>query len=326
MTRESSPSLDLSVVIPVYNEAPNLRPLCESLMEALLPLQRSFEVILVDDGSTDDSLPVYQDLCRRYRQLRVLRLRRNFGQTAGFSAGFDSARGRAIVTMDGDLQNDPADIPALLVKLEEGFDLVSGWRVRRRDKKLTRILPSRIANWLISCLTGVRLHDYGCSLKAYRFEVVKNLALYGELHRFIPVLASMYGVTITEVPVDHHPRLMGKSKYTLSRATRVIIDLGTILFLKWFQDRPQYIFGRWGLILFGVGVIIDLYLAVLKLFLGRDIGNRPLLILGVLLILVGMQIFFTGILAEIQIRTYYESQDKPRYHVRERYNFDEIQS
>lgn len=325
MTPESSPSLDLSVVIPVYNEAPNLRPLCENLVDALLPLQRSFEIILVDDGSTDDSLPLYRELCGRYRQLRVIRLRRNFGQTAAFSAGFDCARGRAVVTMDGDLQNDAADIPTLLEKLESGYDLVSGWRVRRQDKKLTRIVPSRIANRLISWLTGVRLHDYGCSLKAYRFEVVKSLALYGELHRFIPVLASMYGVDIAEVPVNHHPRRMGKSKYTLSRVSRVVIDLGTILFLKWFLDRPQYVFGRWGLILFSLGVVVDGYLAGLKIFLGRNIGNRPLLILGVLLILAGMQIFFTGILAEIQVRTYYESQNKPRYHVRERLNFDEIQ-
>jgi len=317
MRSTSSPSLDLTVVIPVFNEAPNLRPLCENLMKALSPLGRSFEILLIDDGSSDESLQIYPELCRKYEPVKVIRLRRNFGQTAAFSAGFDFARGRVIVTMDGDLQNDPADIPALLKRIEDGYDLVSGWRVHRQDKKVTRILPSRIANWLISRLTGVALHDYGCSLKAYRAEVAKNVDLYGELHRFIPVLASMYGATIAEIPVHHHPRLMGKSKYTLSRAFRVLVDLGTVLFLKWFLDRPQYVFGRWGLILFSAGVIIDGYLAALKIFWGQDIGTRPLLILGVLLILAGMQIFFTGILAEIQVRTYYESQNKPRYHVRE---------
>ncbi|MBI3014873.1 MAG: glycosyltransferase family 2 protein [Candidatus Tectomicrobia bacterium] len=323
MSPESSPTLDLTVVIPVFNEAPNLRPLCENLTSALSPLGRTFEILLIDDGSSDESLQIYPELCRKYEQVKVIRLRRNFGQTAAFSAGFDYARGRIIVAMDGDLQNDAADIPALLKKIEEGYDLVSGWRVNRRDKKVTRILPSRIANWLISRLTGVPLHDYGCSLKAYRAEVAKNLALYGELHRFIPVLASMYGATIAEIPVQHHPRRLGKSKYTLSRVFRVVIDLGTILFLKWFLDRPQYVFGRWGLILFSAGLVIDGYLAALKIFWGEDIGTRPLLILGVLLILAGMQIFFTGILAEIQIRTYYESQKKPRYHVREVLSFNE---
>jgi len=312
----------ISVVIPVYHEKDNISKLNNLLLGVLKTLDRPFEIIYVDDGSRDETFSLLKGLCSQSPCIKAIRLRRNFGQTAAMSAGFDFARGEIIVAMDGDLQNDPADIPALLAKLEEGYDVVNGWRKDRKDKLLSRKIPSMIANAVIGMTTGVRLHDYGCSLKAYRAEVIKNVPLYGELHRFIPALASIYGARITEIPVRHHPRISGASKYTLSRTFRVIMDLFTVTFLKFFADRPLHIFGWSGLLLFIMGFFIDGYLAVQKIFFGASLANRPLLLMGTLLILAGLQIFSIGILAEIQIRTYYEAQGKPIYSIREIVNIE----
>ena len=312
----------ISVVIPVYHEKDNISKLNDLLLGVLKTLDRPFEIIYVDDGSRDETFSLLKGFCSQSPCVKAIRLRRNFGQTAAMSAGFDFARGEIIVAMDGDLQNDPADIPALLSKLEEGYDVVNGWRKDRKDKLLSRRIPSMIANAVIGMTTGVRLHDYGCSLKAYRAEVIKNVPLYGELHRFIPVLASIYGARITEIPVRHHPRISGASKYTLSRTFRVIMDLFTVTFLKFFADRPLHIFGWSGLLLFIMGFFIDGYLAVQKIFFGASLANRPLLLMGTLLILAGLQIFSIGILAEIQIRTYYEAQGKPIYSIREIVNIE----
>ncbi len=296
------------MVIPVYNEKDNLSTLNSSLLSVLKTVGRPFEVIYVDDGSMDGTFSDLNILCGQSPYLKAIRLRRNFGQTAAMSAGFDYARGEIIVAMDGDLQNDPADIPKLLSKLEEGYDVVNGWRKERKDKLMSRKIPSMIAN--------------GCSLKAYRAEVIKNVPLYGELHRFIPALASIYGARITEIPVTHHPRVSGSSKYTLSRTFRVIMDLFTVTFLKFFADRPLHIFGWSGLLFLTLGIFIDGYLAIQKIFFGANLANRPLLLLGTLMILAGLQIFSMGILAEIQIRTYYEAQGKPIYSIRETVNVE----
>src|SRR3990170_6409972 len=314
--------LYISVVIPVFNEAENIPRLNSSLLAVLHKMGKSFEIIYVDDCSSDETFSILKKICAQHENVRAVRLRRNFGQSAAMSAGFDFANGEIIVAMDGDMQNDPADIPALLSKLEEGYDVVNGWRKDRKDKLLSRRIPSMIANAVIGMTTGVRLHDYGCSLKAYRAEVIKNIPLYGELHRFIPALASIYGARITEIPVRHHPRISGASKYTLSRTFRVIMDLFTVTFLKFFADRPLHIFGWSGLLLFIMGFFIDGYLAVQKIFFGASLANRPLLLMGTLLILAGLQIFSIGILAEIQIRTYYEAQGKPIYSIREIVNIE----
>jgi len=310
----------ISVVIPVYNEAENIPRLNSSLLAVLHKMGKSFEIIYVDDCSSDETFSILKKICAQYENVRAVRLRRNFGQSAAMSAGFDFANGEIIVAMDGDMQNDPADIPALLSKLEEGYDVVNGWRKDRKDRLFSRRVPSVIANWIIGRTTGVRLHDYGCSLKAYRAEVIKNVPLYGGLHRFIPALASIYGARITEMKVTHHPRLYGESKYTLSRAFRVLIDLISVIFLKFFLERPLHIFGWSGILLFVTGTVIDGYLAFQKIFYGASLSNRPLLLFGTLLILAGLQLFSMGILAEIQVRTYYESQGKPIYSVRDRIN------
>lgn len=307
----------LSVVIPVYNERENLPVLMKALRPVLDLAGRPFEVIFVDDGSSDGSGEALREIVGQHPHVTVILLRRNFGQTAALSAGFDTARGEVIVAMDGDLQNDPQDIPRLLEKLSEGYDVVSGWRRDRQDAFFTRILPSRIANALISWVTGVPLHDYGCSLKAYKSEVIKETRLYGDLHRFIPTLASMTGARIAEVPVTHHPRRHGKSKYTLRRVFRVLMDLIIVSFLKSFATRPFHVFGWTGILLFAAGVVIDGYLAMLKVFTGASLANRPLLLLGTLLILAGIQMTSLGVLAELQIRTYHESQGLPIYYVRE---------
>lgn len=310
----------ISVVIPVYNEAENIPRLNSSILEVLRKMGQPFEIIYVDDGSSDETFALLQKICSQYDNVRTIRLRRNFGQSAAMSAGFDHARGEIIVAMDGDMQNDPADIPRMLSKIDEGYDVVNGWRKERKDRLFSRRIPSVIANWIIGLTTGVKLHDYGCSLKAYRADVIKNIPLYGGLHRFIPALASIYGARITEMPVVHHPRLYGESKYTLSRAFRVLIDLIAVIFLKFFMERPLHIFGWSGLILLIVGIFIDGYLAIQKIAFGASLANRPLLLLGTLLILAGLQIFSIGILAEIQVRTYYESQGKPIYSVKEKIN------
>jgi glycosyltransferase involved in cell wall biosynthesis len=309
--------MDLSVIIPVFNEAQNLRPLYEQLKAALDASTAEYEIIAIDDGSRDDSFAILKELHQQDTSFKVIRFRRNYGQTAAFAAGFDLAQGDVVITMDADLQNDPADIPLLLNKMAEGYDVVSGWRVVRKDPFLTRRLPSMIANWLISTVTGVHLHDYGCSLKAYRQEVVKGVQLYGELHRFIPALSSWMGVEVAEIPVQHHARRFGSSKYGISRTIRVILDLITVRFLLSYSTRPIQIFGGLGLLSFGVGAMLGVYLSFVKLALGQDIGSRPLLLLAVLLMLVGVQLVSMGLLGELVVRTYYEAQGKPIYSVRE---------
>ncbi len=307
----------LSVVIPVHNEEENLPPLLEGLSKTLTALGKPFEVIIVDDGSTDGTLARLKELKSAYPWLKIVVLRRNFGQSAAFTAGIDYASGEIIVTMDGDLQNDPADIPLLLEKIEEGFDVVSGWRKDRKDPFWSRRLPSLLANALISRITKVKLHDYGCSLKAYRAEVIKGLIIYGELHRFIPALVNLSGARVTEVEVRHHPRRFGRSKYGLSRTYRVLLDLLLMFFFRKFATKPLHIFGLTGGVLFFLGFLIEGYLTCLKLFLHQKIGHRPLLILGVLLILAGINLLGTGLLAELLIRIYYESSGKRIYAVRE---------
>ncbi len=307
----------LSVVVPLYNEEASLPFLVKQLLEALHPLGRPFELVLVDDGSRDGTPELLRDLARSVPELVAVLLRRNYGQTAAMAAGFDACRGAVIVTLDGDLQNDPADIPLLLATLEEqGYDLVSGWRHQRQDAALSRLLPSLLANRLIARVTGVRLHDYGCSLKAYRREVVTDMNLYGELHRFLPALAYIEGARIGEVKVNHHPRRYGTSKYGIDRTFRVLMDLLTVWFMKRFLTRPMHVFGFAGLVSLGMGLLIALWLVGEKLLLGTDIGDRPLLLLAVLAILSGVQLFGFGLLAELQMRTYHESQGRPIYRVR----------
>jgi glycosyltransferase involved in cell wall biosynthesis len=304
--------MTLSVVIPVYNEEENIRLLHERLKKALDPLDKEYEILFVDDGSTDGTLSILEEIQARDDTVIVLSLRRNFGQTAAFAAGFDFARGDVVVTMDGDLQNDPADIPKLLALVKDN-DLVSGWRKHRKDPFFTRRLPSIMANWLISNVTGVKLHDYGCSLKAYRREVIKNLRLYGEMHRFIPAVASWYGVRVAEVETVHHPRMHGKSKYGISRTVKVVLDLTTVKFLQSFSTKPIQFFGPVGILSGFLGFLILLYLTFDKVFFGRDIGGRPLLLLGALLIIVGIQLIGMGLLGEMLVRVYHESQRKPIY-------------
>ena len=308
---------ELSVVVPLYNEEANLPLLIERLLEALRPMGRRFELILVDDGSRDGSAAILRDQVERVRELVAVLLRRNYGQTAAMAAGFDLSRGAVIITLDGDLQNDPADIPRLLRMLEEGgFDLVSGWRHQRQDALLSRVLPSRLANRLIGRVTGVKLHDYGCSLKAYRRELLGDMNLYGELHRFMPALASIEGARIGEVQVQHQPRRYGRSKYGMDRTFRVLMDLLTVWFMRRFLTRPMHGFGFVGLISLGLGLSVTLALVGEKLLFGTDIGDRPLLLLAVLAILGGVQLFSFGLLAEMQMRTYHESQGRPIYRLR----------
>ncbi|MEQ1868432.1 MAG: glycosyltransferase family 2 protein [Vicinamibacterales bacterium] len=310
--------LDLTVVIPIHNEAASLLDLHRELNAALAPWGRSYEIILVDDGSTDDSFPILARLQTDDPRVRVIRFRRNFGQTAAFSAGFAHARGRLIVTSDGDLQNDPKDIPAMIRKLEdEQLDIVCGWRKNRQDAFMSRLLPSMLANRLISWSTGVRLHDYGCSLKVFRSEVVKPLRLYGEMHRFIPAIASEQGVAIAEAVVNHRARKYGTSKYGISRTIRVVLDLITVKFLLNYATRPLQIFGLVGLALAVPGMAIAAYLACIRLFGNQSIGNRPLLLFAILLVSTGVQLITIGLLAELQSRTYHESQSKPTYVIRE---------
>jgi glycosyltransferase involved in cell wall biosynthesis len=309
--------IDVSVVIPLLNEEESLELLYQQLAGVLSQLGRSYEIIFVDDGSRDHSFRLLKQLHERDAHVRVIRFRRNFGQSAAFAAGFDFARGEVIITMDADLQNDPQDIPRLLDKINEGYDVVSGWRVHRQDKFVTRRIPSKIANALIGQVTGVHLHDYGCSLKAYRYDVVKNIKLYGEMHRFIPALASWMGTEVAEIPVNHHARQFGKSKYGLGRIVRVVLDLLTVKFLLQYSTRPAQIFGFLGISSLALGTLVGAYLAMLKLVFGQSIGNRPLLLLAVLMIVFGVQLITTGLIGELLIRTYYESQSKSTYVVKE---------
>ena len=310
-------AIDISVVVPVYNEVESLPHLIEAIASAIQPSGLSYQIICVDDGSKDGSADLLKQLAGSRDDLCAVLLRRNYGQTAAMSAGFDRATGRAIVTLDGDLQNDPADILMLLEKLNEGYDLVSGWRKNRQDNTISRLIPSKIANWLIGRVTGVTLHDYGCSLKAYKSELVADLNLYGELHRFLPALAFIEGARITEIPVRHHARRFGQSKYGIWRTFRVLMDLLTISFMKKFLTRPMHVFGLLGMSSMAVGTVLGIYLTFVKLGLGQSIGNRPLLILAVVLLLTGVQLFCFGLLAEVMMRTYHESQGKPIYRVRE---------
>ena len=304
--------MTVSVVIPLYNEEENVLELHARLKAVLDTIGYDYEILFIDDGSTDGTLALLQDIQSQDRRVVVLSLRRNFGQTAAFAAGFDYSRGEIIVTMDGDLQNDPQDIPKLVEMMKDN-DLVSGWRKKRKDPFISRRLPSIMANWLISKVTGVNLHDYGCSLKAYKRDVIKNLKLYGEMHRFIPAVASWYGVRIAEVETTHHPRLRGKSKYGISRTVKVVLDLITVKFLQSFSTKPLQFFGPIGLLSGALGFIISLYLAMGKLFMGREIGGRPLLLLGALLIIVGIQFIGMGLLGEMMVRVYHETQKKPIY-------------
>lgn len=303
--------MDLSIVIPVYNEEDNVEPLIREIQTALEPLGKQYEIILVDDGSRDDTFGVLARIHRQEPRLRVIRLKRNFGQTAALSAGLAHADGDAVVMMDGDAQNDPADIPALLGELERGSDLVCGWRFSRKDAFLSRRLPSMIANKLISWTTQVKLHDYGCTLKAMTKGVAKSLKLYGEMHRFIPAIAYERGARVTELKVNHRPRLRGTSKYGITRTLRVILDLLTVKFLISYSTRPSHIFGLVGIASGGLGFLIAIYLTSEKFLYGRDIGGRPLLLLAVLLIFIGFQFVTMGLLGEMLSRTYHESQDKP---------------
>ena len=309
--------IDLSIVIPLFNEVDNLEILHSQLDSVLKTLDETYEIIFIDDGSTDGSYQTLKRLQAQDERVRVIRFRRNFGQTAAFAAGFDLARGNIIITMDADLQNDPSDIPLLLEKIDEGYDVVSGWRVGRQDKFLTRRLPSQIANFLISKLTRVRLHDYGCSLKAYRRDVVKNIELYGEMHRFIPALASWMGIEVAEVPVNHFARKFGKSKYGLGRIIKVVLDLLTVKFLLDYASRPIQIFGLLGLFSLMGGMVLAVYLTVLRLFFDQPLSDRPILLLAILLIMLGVQFIMMGLLGEMVMRTYHESQSKPIYMVKE---------
>ncbi|MEH2110869.1 MAG: glycosyltransferase family 2 protein [Nostoc sp.] len=308
---------DVSVVLPIHDEVESLPLLLEAIASTLSSSQINYEIICVDDGSTDGSGDFLKKEAQTRTDLKVVILRRNYGQTAAMAAGFYYAVGKAIVTLDADLQNDPADIPMLLAKLDEGYDLVSGWRQKRQDGAVNRLLPSKIANWLIRRTTSVNIHDYGCSLKAYRAELLADMNLYGELHRFLPALAYIEGARITEVPVRHHARRFGRSKYGIWRTFRVLMDLLTILFMKRFLTRPMHVFGLLGLISMVSGTAIGIYLTFVKLALGEMIGNRPLLILAVLLLVTGVQLFCFGLLAELLMRTYHESQGRPIYRVRE---------
>ena len=308
--------LELSVVVPLYNEEESLPHLVQQLTDALRPSGERFELVLVNDGSSDRTAEVLEQLSHKVPELVAVLLRKNYGQTAAMAAGFDVAQGDVIVSLDGDLQNDPADIPMLLAKLREGYDLVSGWRHQRQDAALQRKLPSRIANRLIGRVTGVKLHDYGCSLKAYRREVLSDMRLYGELHRFLPALAFIEGARITEVKVNHRARQFGSSKYGIDRTFRVLMDLLTVWLMKRFLTRPMYVFGFGGLIAMLGSLLASSYLLVVKL-MGGDIGNRPLLTLAVVLGLAGIQLFCFGLLGELLIRTYHESQGRPIYRIRE---------
>ena len=313
------PTTAVSVILPVFNEADNLEPLTKDVIAALEETSRSYEIIFVDDGSTDQSLAVLTTMQRTHPSVVVIEFRRNFGQTAALAAGLRAANGEIVVTMDADRQNDPRDIAMLLQQIDQGMDLVCGWRHDRKDGLWLRLLPSRAANWLISTTTDVKLHDYGCTLKAMRRDVAKNLRLYGEMHRFIPAIASWYGVRMSEVKVRHHPRTAGVSKYGLSRTFRVLLDLLTVKFLMGYSARPIQFFGSIGMACTFAGGGILGWLFIERVFLGVALAGRPAVLAGIVLTLVGLQFITVGLLAELQARTYHESQDKPIYEIRHTY-------
>src|SRR5688500_4919271 len=308
---------EISVVVPMRNESPNVRPLYDELIATLDGYGRPFEIVAIDDGSTDDTFALLAGLQAQDPRLRVIRFRRNFGQTAAFAAGFAHARGAFIVTSDGDGQNDPRDIPAMVERARTGPDIVAGWRKDRKDAFLNRRLPSIVANAIISFATGVKLHDYGCSLKVFRAEIVKSMKLYGEMHRFLPAIAAEQGVEIVEHVVHHRKRMHGKSKYGISRTIRVVLDLMTVKFLSSYSTRPLQMFGGVGLAMSSVGTLVCAWLAYVKFFQHQGIADRPLLLLGVMMILGGIYLVMTGLLAEMLSRTYHESQNKPTYAIRE---------
>ncbi len=318
--------MDVSIVIPFLNESPNLLPLCEEIKAAMAPTGKQYEVLFIDDGSTDDGCELLEKARADMPQIKVVSFRRNFGQTAAMVAGLDYAEGEVVVTLDADRQNDPADIPAMLDKIDEGYDMVCGWRFDRQDTYLSRKLPSMLANRLISKITDVRLHDYGCTLKAMRKELAKRVTLYGEMHRFIPAVASGVGAKIAEVKVNHRARTAGESKYGISRTFRVILDLITVKFLLRFHARPLHFFGMPGLALGGVGGLLLAYLTIDRFFFNVPLGDRPLLILAFMLVIIGLQFILFGLIGEMQTRTYYESQNKPIYHVRNTIGIDHDES
>ncbi|HVA48829.1 MAG TPA: glycosyltransferase family 2 protein [Pirellulales bacterium] len=314
--------MSLSIVIPVYNELENIRPLYSAVSGVCHTLGRDYEIVLVDDGSTDGSSAALDELAEGDAAVKVVHFRRNFGQTAAMNAGMHLASGDIIVTLDADLQNDPADIPRLLAKLDEGYDLVHGWRRERHDALVRRKIPSRIANWLISRTTGFPVHDLGCTLKAMRREIAQELQLYGEMHRFIPILAHWRGARCAEVVTRHHPRKFGTSKYGLSRTLRVVLDLITVKYLIEYQTSPMKLFGGFGLASLATGGLAGLATVVMKLGGAIDMTGNPLLLLTVFAVLAGLQFFVLGMLGEVSVRTYYESQGKQPYSVRSTRNFD----
>ena len=308
--------MDLSIIIPLLNEEESINNLYHELVTALAPVNRPYELIFVDDGSSDQSLNILSEIQQNDSKVVVISFRKNFGQTAALSAGFDHAKGDIIVTLDADLQNDPNDIPKLLKKLDEGYDIVNGWRFKRKDPFLTRRLPSIIANKIISFATNVKLNDYGCTLKAFRKEITQNIRLYGEMHRFIPAVASGMGISIAEVKVNHRPRKYGQSKYGISRTIRVVLDLITVKFLLNYATRPIHVFGLIGFISGTLGFTMALFLTIQRQFFNIPMANRPLLLLAIMLIFIGLQFITLGLIAELQARTYHESQNKPIYAIR----------
>lgn len=318
LSSPSSPALDVSVIVPVYNEEESLPHLISELHRALRPSGFSYELVLVDDGSADRSWTVMSQAAASDPALHLVRFRRNFGQTAAMQAGLDAARGARVVTIDADLQNDPADIPSMLRKLDEGYDLVAGWRKSRKDAFINRKLPSMIANRIISTATKVKLHDYGCTLKAMTADVAKELRLYGEMHRFIPAIASWVGARILEMPVNHRSRQFGTSKYGIGRTLRVVLDLITVRFIQSYLTRPMQVFGLAGMASLFAGFLTCTWLVIEKFAFGARLAERPLLLLGVLLIVVGLQLLSLGLVADVVSRTYHESQGKPPYYVRSR--------
>ncbi len=314
---EESRRVDLSIVIPLMNEQDSIGQLHTEITQTMSGEECDYEVIYIDDGSTDDTFARLSVIQEEDPRVTVIQFRRNFGQTAAIAAGFDHARGAVIIPMDGDLQNDPADIPRLMAKIEEGYDVVSGWRKDRKDKALTRRLPSKVANWLIGLVTRVRIHDYGCTLKAYRREVVRHIQLYGEMHRFIPALANWHGASITEIEVNHRPRIHGKTKYGLIRTYKVILDLITVKFLGGYGTKPIYFFGSMAMVLFACACASGAYVILMKLFAGMSMVRNPMLLNTVMLIVLSGMCVMLGLLAELMVRTYHESQNKPVYVTRQ---------
>jgi len=322
LKKDFKPDLDISVILPVYNEEENIKEMHAEIDAVMKEMGKTYEIIFINDGSNDLTLNRLIEVQDEDPHTVVVEFRRNFGQTAAMSAGFNLARGEVVFSMDSDRQNDPRDIPMMLEKLEEGYDMVAGWRYERQDGLFLRLIPSKIANKLIGYTTDVKLHDYGCSLKAYRWDIVKQLSMYGEMHRFIPAIASWVGARITEVKVNHRARVAGESKYGISRTFRVILDLITVKFMMNYSARPLQFFGAIGLVSTSLGVLMGLYMTIQKLFFGVGIGDRPLLLLSVLLVFIGLQFITSGLLAEMMTRTYHESQDKPTYTIRKIYGRD----